>query len=139
MSTFSFGKMKSEVLDMGRPKGGKNRTWTSQERLKYVLMCEEDGYPVSTLAKEQCIPYGTLDGWVRRYRSGGITALNPMKLHPGNHFSALHTSKSLSEEDRLRLMVEKLQIENERLKKGYIVKGVGADKEFVTLNGKSLK
>lgn len=39
----------------------------------------------------------------------------------------------MTEEERLRLMVEKLQIENERLKKGYIVKGVGASKEFVTL------
>ena len=47
-------------------------------------------------------------------------------------FSALHTSKSLSKNERLILLVEKLQIENERLKKGYTVKGVGADKEFVT-------
>lgn len=124
---------------MGRPKGGSNRIWTNEERLKFVLMCEEGGYPVKTLAKEYGIPCGTLDGWVRRYRAGGVDALNPVKLRRGNHFSALHTSKSLTEEEKLRLMVEKLQIENERLKKGYIVKGVGADKEFVTLNGKSLK
>ena len=58
--------------------------------------------------------------------------MNPEKMHPGNHFSALHSSKSLSEKERLILLVEKLQIENERLKKGYTVKGVGADKEFVT-------
>lgn len=44
-----------------------------------------------------------------------------------------HSSKSLTEEEKLRLLVEKLEIENERLKKGYIVKGVGADKVFVTL------
>ena len=57
-----------------------------------------------------------------------------------NRFSALHSSKSLSENERLLLLVEKLQIENERLKKGYIVKGDGADKEFVTtkdLNSRS--
>lgn len=124
---------------MGRPKGGNNRAWTNEERLKYVLMCEEGGYSVRSLAKEQDIPYGTLNGWIRRYRSGGIKSLNPVRLRSGNHFSALYTSKSLSEEERLRLMVEKLQIENERLKKGYMVKGVGADKEFVTINGKSLK
>ena len=29
--------------------------------------------------------------------------------------------------------VVKLQIENERLKKGYIVKGVGANREYVIL------
>lgn len=125
---------------MGRPKGGSNRRWSDSDRLKFVLMCEEDHIPVRTLAREKGIPHGTLDGWVRRYRRGGVEALNPVKLHTGNHFSALHTSKSLSETERLTLMVEKLQIENERLKKGYTVKGVGAGKEFVTtkdLNSRS--
>lgn len=117
---------------MARPKGGKNRKWTNEERLKYVLMCEEEHIPVRTIVREEGISRGTLREWIRRYRSGGEEALNPEKLHPGNHFSALHTSKSLSKNERLILLVEKLQIENERLKKGYTVKGVGADKEFVT-------
>ena len=117
---------------MGRPKGGKNRKWTNEERLRCVLMCEEEHMPVRTLARQEGIPRGTLKNWIQRYRQGGADALNPEKPHPGNRFSALHISKSLSEEERLRLLVEKLQIENERLKKGYIVKGVGADKEFVT-------
>ena len=101
---------------MGRPKGGKNRQWTNEERLKYVLMCEEDHIPERTLARDSGIPRGTLHTWVRRYRSGGVEALNPEKLHRGNHFAALHSSKSLSEKERLILLVEKLQIENERLK-----------------------
>ena len=117
---------------MARPKGGKNRKWTNEERLKYVLMCEEENIPVRTLAREEGIPKGTLEQWVNRYRKGGEEALNPEKMHSGNHFSALHSNKSLSEKERLILLVEKLQIENERLKKGYTVKGVGADKEFVT-------
>ena len=118
---------------MGKPKGEKNRHWTDEERLKYVLMCEEDHAPICTVAREYHVPRGTLKGWVERYRNGGVEALNPEKLRPGNHFSALHTSKSLTESERLLLLVEKLQIENERLKKGYMVKGVGADKVFVTL------
>ena len=117
---------------MGRHKGGKNRSWTKEERLKYVLMCEENHIPVCTLAREAGIPSGTLRTWISRYRNGGEEALNPEKLHPGNRFSALHSSKSLSEEEKLKLLVEKLEIENERLKKGYTVKGVGANKEFVT-------
>ena len=124
---------------MGRPKGGKNRRWTNEERLKYVLMCEEEHVSVEALARETGIPRGTLDGWVRRYRYGGVDALNPVKLRTGNRFAALHASKSLSEEDRLRLLVEKLQIENERLKKGYMVKGAGADKEFVSLRDRNIK
>lgn len=118
---------------MGRPKGGKNRRWTNEERLKYVLLCEEDLMSPEYVARNYGISLGTLRGWVKRYRNGGIDALNPEKLRSGNSFAALHTSKSLSEEDRLKLMVEKLEIENERLKKGYTVKGVGADKVFVTL------
>ena len=118
---------------MGRCKGGNNRQWTNEQRLKYVLLCEEKHIPVRQVARENNIPYGTLDGWVRKYQTGGAQALNPEKIRSGNRFSALHTSKSLSEIDRLRLLVEKLEIENERLKKGYIVKGVGVNKEFVTL------
>ena len=118
---------------MGRPKGGTNRRWTDEERLKYVLMCEEDHMPICTVAKEYGVAEGTLRQWVKRFRSGGREALNPKKLRTGNYFAALHTSKSLTENERLLLLVEKLQIENERLKKGYMVKGVGADKVFVTL------
>lgn len=117
---------------MARANGGKNKEWTNEERLKYVLMCEDEHIPVRELARKEGIPRGTLNGWLKRYRAGSVEALNPEKLHPGNHFAALHTSNSLSENERLTLLVEKLQIENERLKKGYIVKGVGADKEFVT-------
>ena len=117
---------------MARTKGEKNKKWTNEERLKYVLMCEEEHIPVCECARKEGIPRGTLNGWLKRYRAGGVEALNPEKLHPGNHFAALHTSSSLSENERLTLLVEKLQIENERLKKGYIVKGVGAGKEFVT-------
>ena len=117
---------------MGRIRGSKSRHWTEEERLKYVLMCEEDHMPVCTVAREFSIPRGTLKGWVSRYRTGGTEALNPGKLRKGNRFSVLHSSKKLTEHERLLLLVEKLQIENERLKKGYTVKGVGADKEFVT-------
>lgn len=124
---------------MARPKGGKNRKWTNEERLKYVLMYEKEHTPLRIISREEGIPLGTLEGWVKRYRKGGVGALNPEKPHPGNHFSALHTSKSLSETERLSLLVEKLQIENERLKKGYTVKGVGAAKEYVTLKDLNTK
>lgn len=120
-------------MAIGRPLGGKNRKWTTREKLMYVQMCVEENMPVRTVARNENIPYGTLKGWVEKYRLGGMDAVTAPKRTLGNRFAALHTSKSISDEDRLRLMVEKLQIENERLKKGYIVKGVGAAKEFVTL------
>ena len=54
--------------------------------------------------------------WVKKYiveRESSFVH----KGHPGNLFAALHVSKNLSEIERLRLMVAKLEVENERLKK----------------------
>ena len=75
---------------------------------------------------------------VKEYIAEGEAAFIP-KGHPGNLFAALHASKNLSELDRLRLMVAKLEVENERLKKGYWVEGVGANKEYVTGHDRSIK
>ena len=44
-----------------------------------------------------------------------IAVYSEHKGHPGNPFAALHVSKNLPEVERLRLMVAKLEIENERL------------------------
>ena len=76
--------------------------------------------------------------WVKAYIAEGEVGIQP-KIRPGNKFAALHVSKNLSEIERLRLMVAKLEIENERLKKGYWVEGVGANKVFITESGKSMK
>ena len=53
---------------------------------------------------------------LRDYCKYGEAAFN-YKAHPGDYFAALHTSKSLTETERLRLRLAKLEIENERLKK----------------------
>ena len=74
--------------------------------------------------------------WVSQYLQDGEEALEPRK---GNPYAALHTSKSLSEVERLRLIVAKQEVEIARLKKGYWVEGVGANKEYVTGNGKTTK
>lgn len=84
------------------------------------------------------MPRGTLRKWITKYLKSGEEALESKKK-VGNRFSALHTSKSLTLEERQRLIIEKQQIEIERLKKGYIVKGVGAGKEYVTLRDANTK
>ena len=55
----------------------------------------------------------------------------------GESFRSSGTYKS--EIERLRLIVAKQEVEIARLKKGYWVEGVGANKEYVTGNGKSTK
>ena len=51
----------------------------------------------------------------------------------------LYFRKPKSREEELELEIMKKDIEIARLKKGYIVKGVGAEKEFVTTFKKNIK
>jgi elongation factor G len=76
------------------------------------------------------------DETMEKYLEEGENALEP---HNGNPYAALHTSKSLSEVERLRLIVAKQEVEIARLKKGYWVEGAGANKEYVTGSGKTTK
>ena len=124
---------------MSRLKGGKNKKYTKTERYQAIKPCLQFEKSILSRAKELGISDSLLGKWVRLYQEGGIEALDLNWQGAGNEFSALHTSKSLSEEDRLRLENLKLKVENERLKKGYLVKGVGANKEFVTLKDVNTK
>ena len=77
-----------------------------------------------------------MGAWVKKYLEEGEEALEP---HNGNPYAALHRSKSLTEVERLRLLVAKQEVEIARLKKGYWVEGVGAGREYVTGSGKTTK
>ena len=123
---------------MSRHKGGKNKIWTQEEKLRIVKRYFEEGITQRPLAKEEGISHGMLANWITKYHEEGPDGLSSKKK-TGNPFSALHTSNSLTEVERLRLLVAKQEIEIERLKKGYLVKGVGANKEFVTLKEMNMK
>ena len=112
-------------------KGQTKRVWAPEQKSEIVHKHLYDHISVRTLEKEYTADRSMICRWVKEYIAEGEAAFVP-KGHPGNHFAALHVSKNLSELERLRLMVAKLEIENERLKKGYWVEGVGANKVFVT-------
>lgn len=119
-------------------KGQKKRIWTPEQKAEIVHKHLKEHISVRALEKEYHADRSMICKWVKKYiAEGEISFVH--KGHPGNPFAALHVSKNLPEVERLRLMVAKLEIENERLKKGYLVKGVGATKEFVTGREKSLK
>ena len=124
--------------NMGRPKGGKNKRWTTEDRIRIVHEYVDDHISQRILAKEEGLSRSTLRGWINRYRAEGDEGLKNKKK-TGNRFSALHTSKTLSTEERQQLIIEQQRIEIERLKKGYAVKGVGADKEYVSLKDVNTK
>ena len=116
---------------MGRPKGGKNRKYTYEFKLKAVETYLNEHRSFRSVAAELNIAETRVRAWVKLYNEG---LLETGRKRPGNPFSALHTSKSLSKEERLELENLKLKIENERLKKGYLVKGGGVNKEYVTIS-----
>ena len=119
-------------------KGQKRRIWTKEQKLEIIGKHSNEHISVRTLEKEYNADRSIICHWLRDYEKYGEAAFNP-KGHPGNPFAALHTSKTLTEIEGSSLQLIKLEIENERLKKGYQVKGVGANKEFVSLKDANTK
>lgn len=123
---------------MGRPKGGTNKFRTPEEKLRIINRYFQEGIGVRTLAKEEGVSNGLLWTWIHKFQDNGPDGLiNQKNLR--NRFLALQSSKSLTEEERLKLIIAKQDVEIERLKKGYYVKGDGQKKEFVISKDVSLK
>lgn len=120
---------------MGK-KGIPHRKFSKEEKMKYIRLHLEDHLSVGRIEQEYGIGHALVSSWVKRYLQDGEDALEPRN---GNPYAALHRSKSLSEVERLRLLVAKQEVEISRLKKGYWVEGVGVNKEYVTGSGKTTK
>ncbi len=117
-------------------KGVPHRKWSKEEKLRIVQLHLEGHISIERIEKEEGVNHSLVSAWVKKYLEEGENALEP---HNGNPYAALHTSKSLSEVERLRLIVAKQEVEIARLKKGYWVEGAGANKEYVTGSGKTTK
>ena len=120
---------------MGK-KGVPHRKYSKEEKLKYVRLPLDEHMSLMQIEAKYGINSRLVSAWTKKYLEEGEEALEP---HNGNPYAALHTSKSLSEVERLRLLVAKQEVEIARLKKGYWVEGVGANKQYVTGNGKTTK
>ena len=117
-------------------KGIPHRKFSKEEKMKYIRLHLEEHLPVRQIEQEYSINHSLISNWVKRYLQDGEDALEPRN---GNPYAALHSSKNLSEVERLRLLVAKQEVEIARLKKGYWVEGVGANREYVTGSGKTTK
>ena len=117
-------------------KGIPHRKWTKEEKLRIVKLYLDEHKSILQIERECGVHNGLVSRWVKKYLEEGEDAL---EAHKGNPYAALHTSKSLSEVERLRLIVAKQEVEIARLKKGYWVEGAGANKEYVTGSGKTTK
>ena len=52
---------------MSRHKGGKNKTHTKEEKLKYVKMMIDEGYSAKRIEEEYGISHSLTDVWKRKY------------------------------------------------------------------------
>lgn len=126
---------------MGRPKGTKNNMRSPEEKEQIVLRCINGDETIISVVRETGISKSVVRRWINAYLSEGIDGLKPKtgKCGSGNPYAALHTKKNLTEIERLRLELAKKEVECERLKKGYSVKGVGRRKEYVIISRKNSK
>ena len=120
---------------MGK-KGTPHRRYSKEEKLRIIRMHLNEHKSVNQIERETGIGNSLVCAWVKKYLEEGEDALEP---HNGNPYAALHRSKSLSEVERLRLIVAKQEVEIARLKKGYLVEGVGAGREYVIGKGKIMR
>lgn len=82
--------------------------------MKIIKLHLEEHIPVCEIERQYSISNSLVCAWVKKYITEGEDALEPRN---GNPYAALHTSKSLSEVERLRLIVAKQEVEIARLKK----------------------
>ena len=120
---------------MGK-KATPHRRYSKDEKMKYVRLHLDEHMSLTQIEKEYGIRNSLVGAWVKKYLEDGEDALEP---HNGNPYAALHKSKSLTEVERLRLLVAKQEVEIARLKKGYWVEGAGANREYVTGSGRTTK
>lgn len=123
---------------MGRPKGGTNRYWSKQEKLQAVKRVLDNHETAEDVRKELKISSGLLHSWIQKYLKDGEKGLEN-KIKPGNPLSKYIHKKQLSDLEKLEYENMKLRIENERLKKGYLVEGNGHVVIFNGSKNKNLK
>ena len=111
-------------MTKGRPKGGKNKYWNAEEKYKVIRPIIEFEKSSNQVTKETGISNGMLSTWVKKYNENGMEGLKNNK-RPGNPLAKYSSKKNLTEMEKLEYENMRLRIENERLKKGYLVKGDG--------------
>lgn len=126
---------------MGIPKGSirkPQRKWTIDKKLRIVKLYLEEHRSYRSLEAEYRLNRGVIHSWVKRFIESGEDGLAE-KVYQRNRMISLFNKKSLTDEETLRLENFKLKVENERLKKGYQVKGVGSNKEYVPTSKTNIK
>ena len=117
------------------------RKFTPEEKLKYIKEYFNENISQHEITRRYGIPNSTFRKWLGFYENYGekyfYSEHRGRKL--GGHNSLPSIRKNMSTEEKLKIENLHLKIKIEQLKKGYLTKGVGAKKEFVTTPDVNMK
>ena len=109
----------------GRPKGGKNNYHSKEEKINIVKEMLDCNLSPLDIEKKYNISHSLAGKWRKDYLEKVENALINKKK-PGNPLCKYSNKKNLTDMEKLQYENMKLRIENERLKKGYLMKGDGS-------------
>ena len=126
---------------MGRPCGTKNNMRTPEEKEKILKEFYSGKIGRNEICKKNNISTSVFKKWRDNYEINGLAGLksNTGKVCKNNKHIGIHLRKPKNKMEELELEILKKDIEIARLKKGYQVKGVGQEKEFVITFDKNTK
>ena len=122
----------------------KNTMRSPEEKEKIVLEYLDSQHPsYRRIANKYEISGSIFKKWKKAYLKYGIDGLRSQtgkaSGKKGNGLKGLHIKKNKTREEELELENLKLKVEVARLKKGYLVKGVGSKKEYITIKDLNTK
>ena len=114
------------------------RFWTKEQKLEIIKPVMECEITTTQQARKYEVAEENILRWIKSFKEKGIEGLEN-KRKPGNPLAKYIHRKELNEIEQLQYENMKLRIENERLKKGYLVKGDGTVLISTLSNKKNLK
>ena len=110
-------------------KGQKYKQWTAEEKYKIIKPALDFEKSTSQITKETGLNNGMINNWIKAYRENGMNGLTPKRKY-NNSLSKYYNRKKLTKEEQLEYENLKLRIENEMLKKGFLMKEDGMYVKF---------
>lgn len=117
----------------------KNNMRTPKEKEAIVKEYRNTTITLRAIAEKYETSTHCICEWVNKYEEIGINGLKSKTGTSKGGNKGQGARKPKTREEELERKIMKLEIENARLKKGYLVKGVGVEKEYVTTFEENMK